>query len=148
MTNQTTWTAFPSLLTTLESDEGRVALEEAACAHYCGRYEDAAAIFDSTLPASSALPILTLQRADMLTMQGKEHERIKLLNEALHSAEARSDVTNSSRLLMRFMLADALFWAFGIMRNAVDLLPQIRRHLQERRMECLSDIDVHTSSGL
>ncbi len=65
-----TWTAYPSLLASLPLEKERTLLEDAARAHYCGRYEDADEIFKDQLPDTKTFAVLTLQRADMLTSQG------------------------------------------------------------------------------
>ena len=137
-----TWTAYPSLLASLPREEHRHALEEAACAHYCGRYTDAHSIFDSRLPESSTSPILALQRADLMTSQGLEHDRIKLLQSALEMVRASKENPRSIRLLMELMLADAQFWAFGEMSPAVDLLPSVRALLRASGLGNLSDVEV------
>jgi hypothetical protein len=137
-----TWTAYPSLLSSLPEHVQRVALEDAACAHYCGRYQDAEAIFDSRLPKSQTKPILALQRADMLTSQGREHDRISLLKLALQDPAVNREELKSIQLLLKFMLADAEFWAFGQTEAAVDLLPTVRTHIRSRGIKNLSDVEV------
>ena len=136
-----TWTAYPSLLSSLPQEQ-RVALEEAASAHYCGRYAEAHSIFHSRLPPSSSIPILALQRADMLTSQGCEHERIDLLQAALAAVSMTEPELEPVRLLMEMMLADALYWAYGEMNPAIDLLPVVRKLLRRSGIENLSDIEV------
>ena len=137
-----TWTVFPSLLPTLLQEEQRAALEEAAFAQACGRYRDAHSVFDSRLPKSSTLPILALQRADMLSAQGCEHERSTLLQAALQVVSTTETALSPVRLLMEMMLADAQFWAFGEMDPAVGLLPSVRDLLRTSGMENLSDVEV------
>jgi hypothetical protein len=137
-----TWTAYPSLLSSLPEDAQRAALEDAACAHYCGRYQDAEVIFDSKLPKSHTKPILALQRADMLTSQGREHERISLLKLALQDPAVNEEEHKSVQLLLKFMLADARLWAFGQTEAAVDLLPTVRTYIRSRGINNLSDVDV------
>jgi hypothetical protein len=139
-----TWTPYPSLLATLPLEEHRRAFENAARAHSCGRYQDGQTIFDSDLPESSTIPILALQRADMLTTQGHEKERIKLLQAAL---EVTSTTESSIRLLMELMLADARFWALGEMQPAIDLIPKVRKLLRSSGMENLSDVYVSSLSS-
>jgi hypothetical protein len=137
-----TWTAYPSLLSSLPEVAQRAALEDAACAHYCGRYQDAEAVFDSKLPESHTKPILALQRADMLTSQGREHERISQLKLALQDPAVNEEELKSVQLLLKFMLADAEFWAFGQTKAAVDLLPTVRTHIRSRGINNLSDVEV------
>lgn len=152
-----TWTAYPSLLSNLISEAERDALERAAAAQYCGRYRDAKSIFDSQLSASHTLPILTLQRADMLTAQGCEHERMHLLEKALKRPDLEHHPA-SVRLLMQLMLADAQFWARGKISmsngphstpDVVELLRHTRKALEEQvngaGIQSLSDIDVLSS---
>lgn len=140
--SRATWTAYPSLLPSLLQEEQQAALEEAAFAQYCGRYGDAHSIFNSRLPESSTMPILALQRADMLTTQGYEHERIDLLQAALNVLSKAETALRPIRLLMEMMLADAQFWALGEMRPALSLLPAVRNLLRTSGMEKLSDIEV------
>lgn len=137
-----TWTAYPSLLLSPPEDVQRVALEDAACAHYSGRYQDAEAIFTSKLPASHTEPILALQRADMFTTQGREHECIGLLKLALQDPAVNEEQLKSMQLLLRFMLADAELWALGQIEAVVDLLPTIRRHIRSRDIKNLLDVEV------
>ena len=139
-----TWTAFPSLLGGLQEAEHRQALEDAAQAHYCGRYHDAEAIFASRLPQSHTVPVTTLQRADMLTTQGCESDRVELLRAALTASETTPPLPANVRLLMNFMLADAEFWTYGRMDDVVALLPTIRAHVEECKIEHMTDIEVIT----
>lgn len=142
-----TWTAYPSLLPSLPPEE-RVALEDAACAHYCGRYQEASVIFDSRLPESHTKPLLALQRADMLAAQGLEHDRIKLLKQTLDTLPDKEVALAPVRLLFTFMLADAEFWAFGKMKDVVSLLPAVRKHLGSCGIDHLSDVEVIISFKL
>ncbi|KAL9085820.1 MAG: hypothetical protein Q9159_004485 [Coniocarpon cinnabarinum] len=146
MQRQWTWTAYPSLLSSLSTDEQRLALERAAAALYCGRLHDAESIFDSELPSFATQPIVALQRADMLNMHGMEHERIKLLETTLAAAEGENNNDNNIDLLLQFMLADAKFWAFGIMQEALDLLPRIRQALRKRGLSNLCDVEIRCAT--
>jgi len=137
-----TWTAYPSLISSLSDDSHRAALEEAACAHYCGRYRDAEAIFDSKLYELKLKPIVVLQRADMLTSQGLEHERISLLKLALQGLSTDEEDYESVQLLLNFMLADAELWAFGQTEAVMKLLPTLRSYLRSRGVQSLSDVEV------
>lgn len=137
-----TWTAYPSLLSELESEEHRNALEEAACAHYCGRYSDAEEIFKNQLPESHTKPILALQHADMYTKQGLEHERIRLLQLALKSAGSDAALDASVKLLMRFMIEDAEMYVHGKLEGVKDLLVEARTHLRPIAIANLSDVQV------
>ena len=138
-----TWTAYPSLLASLPPEE-RAALEDAASAHYCGRYQEASTIFDSRLPKSHTKPLLALQRADMLTAQGREHDRIHMLKQALDMLPDQEVALAPVRLLFTFMLANAECWASGKMKDAVSLLPAVRRHLASCGIDHLSDVEVIT----
>lgn len=146
--SRATWTAYPSLLPSLPQEEQRAALEEASFAQYCGRYGDAQSIFDSRLPESSTMPVLALQRADMLTTQGCEHERIDLLQAALAVVSTTETALRPIRLLMEMMLADAQFWALGEMDFAVSLLPSVRNLLRTSGINNLSDIEVTSIAHL
>jgi hypothetical protein len=128
-----TWTAYPSLLSSLPETAQRTALEDAACAHYCGRYQDAEAIFDLNL---------ALQRADMLTTQGREHERISLLKLVLGEPAVNTAELKSVQLLLKVMLADAEFWAFGQTEDMVNLLRTVRTFVRSRGINRLSDVEV------
>lgn len=138
------WTIFPSLLTTLETDAHREALEAAVCAHHCGRFDDAASIFDSRLPESHTIPILTLERSDLLTVQGLEHERVELLRKALQHLPYEN---HGERTLTELLLADAELWAFGALREAFAKALGARRWLSGRSRDKLSDIEVSSTNA-
>jgi hypothetical protein len=111
-----TWTTSPSLLHLLEPEEHRQALEAAVCAHQCGRFNEARDIFETQLPPSHTSFIITLERSDMLSSQGLEHERVKLLRSALQSLDL--DEATGQRILIELLLADAEYWAFGMLQQA------------------------------
>ena len=136
-----TWTAYPSLLGSLDKKEHHDVFEEAACAHYCGRFGDAVAIFDSRLPANHTIPVLTFQMADMLTTQGLEPERIDLLQRALFNAD-RTSVSTAEVALLKLMLADAEYWAVGKLNNAFLQAQSVQKWLRSRQLNNLSDIEV------
>jgi hypothetical protein len=140
-TMQPTWTIYPSLLASLKSQKQRDYLERAACAHLCGRFTESTSIFDSDLPPSHLVPILTLQKADMLTTQGLEHDRIKLLQQALAHG-SKQDVSTPEHKLIELMLADAEYWAYGKLKNALDKARGIKKWLKNSTIKDLSDIAV------
>lgn len=140
--SRASWTNYPSLLGSLTKDKHRHALEGAALAQQCGRYDDANAIFHDQLPEASTIPILTLQRADGLTMQGCCHERIFLLEAALETVSPKDAASASIRMLMALMLADAQYWALGEMDPALSILPRVRSQLRKTGVDNLSDIEV------
>lgn len=146
--SRSTWTNYPSLLSSLTKDKHRIALEGAALAQQCGRYDDANAIFHDQLPEASTIPILTLQRADGLTMQGCCHERIFLLEAALETVSSKDPTSISVRMLMALMLADAQYWAVGEMDPALKILPRVRAHLRKSGVENLSDVEVSLAIGI
>lgn len=143
-----TWTIYPSLLSTLEGQSLRDTLEKAVCAHHCSRFEDAAIIFHAQLPKSTRVPILALEQSDMLTTQGKEHERIALLkkaieNEEIWSASLEDEFTRLLvKQLMQLLLADAEYWAFGKLKPLLDEARRMRQLLQGIKEPKLTDIEV------
>lgn len=136
-TTTPTWSAYPSLLGSVEEEDHRDAFEKASCAHFCGRFVDATAIFDTQLPASHTIPLLALQKADMLTTQGLEHERIELLQRALHNAE-KTSLSDPEVRLLKLMLADAEYWAFGKLNNAFLQAQSVQKWLRARQFNNLS----------
>ena len=130
------------LLNTLARPADRELLEDAACAHYCGRYQDADVIFKTRLPAAHQQAPLALQYADMMTNQGREPERIQLLQQTLETLPTENQGLEPARLLLRFMLSDAHLWASGDMTSSVQMLPEVQRYLRFRGIENLNDIGV------
>ncbi len=132
------------MLSSLNPEE-QTALEEAACAHYCGRYQDCDAIFASKLPPSPEKAIIALQRADMLTSQGLEQERVTLIKRTLASfpqEDEGAENLQAVRFLLEFMLIDAEYWAFGNLEAAAKFLPLVRNRLDLVTIENLSDTEV------
>jgi len=140
--DKATWTVYPSLLSSLETEKWQLEFEAACCALYSGRFADAVAIFDSKLPKSYSKPILALQRADMLTNQGLEHDRIKLIQAALADLSETLPELSSVRLLMQFMLADAEFWAYGRIEPVLNMIHTVKERLSLRDIGDLSDVEV------
>ncbi|KAK5995191.1 hypothetical protein PT974_03588 [Cladobotryum mycophilum] len=138
------WTAFPSLLPSLSTSQ-QEALEDAACAHYCGRYHDADVIFESRLPPSHTIPILALQHADMLSSSGREHQRIEVLENTLMTLSFEDEAEYSClEMLLKMMLAEAKFFAFGHapQEENARLLRSLRVQLRGRSLESLSDLEI------
>ena len=137
------WTLYPPLLSILKTEQERNHLEEAAMAHQCGRYIDARAIFDNDLPPSSSIPMLAMERADMLTAQGVERERIALLETTLRNHELTNDgVDSDERLLLELMLLDAVYWAYGKMEGLLEKARQIRERVSRVDINNLGDLEV------
>jgi hypothetical protein len=115
-------------------------LEEAACAHYCGRYNDANAVFATRLPSAQSNIVICLQRADMLTHQSIQLERIQLLEQAIENL--RPNCNLSEHLMLRFMLADVKLWAFGQPQPLAEMLTEVRNHVGTVEIQNLSDVEV------
>ena len=140
---KTCWALYPSLLSILETEKERNHLEEAAMAHQCGRYSDANALYEHNLPASSSIPMLAMEHADMLTTQGLERDRIRLLEATLNNHEVTNDgVTSNERLLLELMLLDAYFWAYGKMEGLLDKARRVRDIVSQVDVNNLSDLEV------
>ena len=140
---KTCWSLFPSLLSILKTDKERNHLEEAAMAHQCGRFTDANALYEHNLPMSSSIPMLAMEHADMLTTQGLERDRIKLLEATLNNPELMNNgVASNERLLLELMLSDAYFWAYGKMEGLLDKARQVRDHVSQVDINNLSDLEV------
>ena len=137
------WTLYPLLLSTLKQEQDYKHLEEAAMAHQCGRYADAKALFEHKLPPSSSIPLLAMQRADMLTTQGVERERIQLLKATLRSFNSTDDGhATMEYLLLELMLLDASYWASGKMEGLLDKALQVRTRICQVEMDKLSDLEA------
>ncbi|KAI8635324.1 CHAT domain-containing protein [Xylariaceae sp. FL1651] len=132
------WTAYPSLLPSL-TNEQQVLLENAASAHYCGRYQEADAIFTSELPPSHTIPIVALQHADMLTASGRERDRVNVIRAALSSPDLEEGASRPLKLLLRLMLAEAEFFGFGWLPDVCELLPHVRSLFWDGGVDALSD---------
>ena len=141
------WTFFPELLPTLATKEQQAALETAVCASNCGRFQEASAIFDSQLPPSHDSLLLTLERSDMLTLQGIELQRVTLLSARLRLI-GNQETTQGEKLLLELLLADAEYWAFGTLRKAVGKALEAKEALASRSMENLSNVEVSDSKPL
>jgi len=137
-----TWTAYTSLLETLQTDERRF-LEAAAEARQCGRHNEAYKIFKDSLPDPSSLPLLAFEYADLLTDQGLEGNRAAFLEEAVGHLQLADE--SSERRLLDLMLADAQLWAYGRLRNAVETARASRSWLGGDPTEHLSDLRVSLS---
>ena len=141
---QSSWTLYPALLSILSTEKERNDLEEAAMAHQCGRFADAKALFDYSLPTSSSIPLLAMEYADVLTTQGVERERIKLLEATLNNLELTNHgVTTNERLLLELMLLDAYYWAYGKMRGLLDKARQVRQWVSQVNIYNLGDLEVN-----
>lgn len=134
-----TWTAYPSLLETLKI-ESRCSLEALAEARQCGRHNEAHKTFKNNLPNANSLPLLTFEYADLLTDQGLEGDRATFLEEAVRHLQLADE--SSERRLLDLMLADAQFWAYGSLRNAVEVARGSRSWLGGDPTEHLSDLRV------
>ena len=140
---QPCWTLYSPLLSILKTEQGRNDLEEATMASQCGRYPDARAIFDHKLPPSSSIPMLAMQHADILSNQGVEQERLRLLKETLNAnIVAQSSEASMERLLLELMLLDASYWAHGRMDGLLDKARRIRECIAQVNVDCLDDIEV------
>jgi hypothetical protein len=137
--NMATWTAYASLLKTLQTEK-QSSLEAVAEARQCGRYNEAHKYFKSSLPNANSLPILAFEYADLLTDQGLESDRVAFLEEAVHLLQL-SEESNERRLL-DLMLADAQLWAYGSLRNAVEVTRGSRSWLGGDPTDHLSDLRV------
>ena len=135
-----TWTPYPALISTLPKSDQQSPLEEAACAHYCGRYADATSIFNNRLPPSHSSLLLALQRADMLTTQGCEPERVTLLKDTI--ASTGGTISGSERLLLELMLADAEYWTRGKTKPLARCISIVHHSLHEKDLQSLSDVEV------
>ena len=134
---------YPPLLSILKTEKERDHLEEAAMAHQCGRFADANALYEHNLPTSSSIPMLAMEHADMLTTQGLERDRIKLLAATLNNHELTNNgVETNERLLLELMLLDAYFWAYGKMEGLLDKARQVREQVSQAEIKNLSDIEV------
>ena len=141
---QSCWTLYAPLLSILKTEKERNHLEEAAMAHQCGRFIDANAIFEHNLPMSSSIPLLAMEHADMLTTQGLERDRIKLLEATLNKHELTNNgVATNERLLLELMLLDAYFWAYGKMKGLLDKARQVREQVSQVDINNLSDLEVN-----
>ena len=137
------WTLYSPLLSILKTEKECNHLEEAAMARQCGRFADAKALFDHNLPTSSSIPMLAMEHADMLTMQGVERERIKLLEATLHNHELTNDgLATNERLLLELMLLDAYYWAYGKMEGLLEKARQVRERVSQVDINNLSDLEV------
>jgi hypothetical protein len=131
------------LLHTLDSSEDVETLEAAVCAHQCGRFADAEHSFIHDLPESHTLPILALEHADMLTAQSRQHERIALLQKTLDNLDAWSEkAVGGEEHLLRLMLKDAEYWAYGKLKPALEEAQNLRRWLSGESVNDLTDIHV------
>ena len=112
-------------------------------AHQCGRFADTNALFEHSLPMSSSIPMLAMERADTLTTQGAERERIKLLEATLDNGELTNDgIATNERLLLELMLVDAYFWAYGKIEGLLDKARQVRERVSQVDMNNLGDLEV------
>jgi hypothetical protein len=134
-----TWTPYPSLLQALEVNEDRITLEQIAFAHYSGRYQEATELYQAWDATPSAKTIFVLQMADMFTSQGLEHDRIQLLESALLYSSEGTDPTSQ---LMRLMLANAEFWAYGKTTWLLDMVYRVKASLRSKDSADLTDIEV------
>ena len=140
---KTCWAIYPPLLSILKTEKERSHLEEAAMAHQCGRFADSSAIYEHNLPTSSSIPMLAMEHADMLTTQGLERDRIKLLERTLNSHEVTNNgLATTERLLLELMSLDAYFWAYGKMEGLLDKALQVREQVSLVDMKNLSDLEV------
>lgn len=136
-----TWIPYPALLSGL-SEEHQTALEDATCAGYCGRYDEAKEVFKTRLPPSHTNLVLALRRADMLTVQGCEPERASLLNLTLETIG--SNITEAERLLLEFMYADARYWHLGKTVALAGLTPTLRDALRTKTLKDLTDVEIRS----
>ena len=137
------WTSYPPLLSMCQTDQERDNLDEAAMAHRCGRFSDAKAIFDRLSIPIHSTPMLTMELADMLTTQGDERERIRLLETTLRTHKAIDDTkTTIERLLLELMLMDAHFWAGGRMKGLLTKCRQIAAQLSHIGYTNLDYVEV------
>ena len=112
-------------------------------AHQCGRFTDADALYEHDLPTSSSIPMLAMEHADMLTTQGLERDRIKLLEATLNNPELTNDgPASDERLLLELMLLDAYFWAYGKMEGLMDKARRVRDHVSQVDINNLNDLEV------
>jgi hypothetical protein len=134
-----TWTAYASLLETLQTEK-QSSLEAVAEARQCGRHNEAHKTFKNSLPNANSLPLLTFEYADLLTDQGLEGNRAAFLEEAVRHLQLADE--SSERRLLDLMLADAQLWAYGSLRNAVEVARGSRSWLGGDPTEYLSDLRV------
>lgn len=140
------WTAYPSLLPSLRDDEREV-FESAACAHCCGRFQEADEIFEQKFHQSYKTPILALQHGDMLSLSGRETERVNLLQNALFSLSSEKRPP-CLFLLLELMLKRAKLFALGKLScpEVESVLSRTRAYFRGQGVDGLSDIEVSLSN--
>lgn len=137
-TKAAAWTAYPSLLETVDSPDIRADIELAAQARQCGRYAGAHEVFANRLPDAKTLPLLVYEYADLLTDQGLEGDRLKFLsNDSFFQTPATGE-----RQLLDLMLADAGLWVEGRLQDAVESARKSKHYLRSGSINDLSDIHV------
>jgi hypothetical protein len=134
-----TWTAYPSLLGTLPTEK-RCFLEAVAEARQCGRHNEAHKTLKDNLPNPNSLPLLAFEYADLLTDQGLEGDRAAFLEQTIRYLQLTGD--SNERRLLNLMLADAQFWAYGSLRNAVKVARESRSWLGGDPTDPLDDLRV------
>ena len=140
---QAYWTLYPSLLSILKTEEERNDLEEAAMAWRCGRFAEAKEYFHHKLPISSSIPMLAMEYADLLALQGLERERIKILEATLENHEPTNDrAAILEHLLLQLMQSFAYFFAHGKMVGLLPKARQIRELVSQAEIDHLSDVQV------
>ena len=140
---QAYWTLYSPLLSILKTEGERDHLEEAAMAYRCGKFVDAKELFNHELPISSSIPMLAMEYADLLTLQGLERERIKILEATLENHELTYDrVTGIEYLLLELMQLDAYFWAHGKMAGLLSKARQVGELVSQVNIDHLSDVEV------
>ena len=141
------WTLYPALFSILRTEKERNHLEEAAMAHQCGRFADARALFDHSLPTSSLIPMLAMEHSDVLTTQGVERERIKILESTLNNLKLTNyGIATNERLLLELMLLDAYYWAYGKTGGLLNKAHQVRQRVCQVNMHNLGDLEVNIQS--
>lgn len=138
-TSRATWTAFPSLLTSLSPEE-QLLLEQASEARQCGLHQIARDIFDERFPNKDRKPILIFEYADLLTDQGLEGERASFLHKCMTNSSLPHD--SDEHYLLNLMLADAKMWAFGNLEIAVQTARQSQSWLDVNPKDSISDLQI------
>lgn len=134
------WTAYPSLLNTISSDDLVEAIERVAEARQLGRYDRAQVILDNELADLKSVPLVIFEQADLLTDQGLEGDRLSFLEKVKEHTSL--DRHSNEYKLICLMLTDAKFWVNGNLREALEGARQSRDWLSAGSLDELTDLQV------
>lgn len=135
--DEATWSAFPSLLLDLTSEERQV-VETAVCAGLCGRQVDCDRIFDDNHARIAASPAYVLSRADLLTNASREQDRYEILRALV----VQGDADTSLQMLLNFMIEDNQFWMYGKVHSYNAARKATKDYLAQKNLVDLSDLEV------